>query len=72
VHLPAELPTFILDEVDEVLVEEPVAVFFSRNFLLIFTALNRFGCGAAGVVREDWPWVVPNGTREGREGGTFG
>lgn len=70
-HLPAVLPTFTLDEVDELIVEEPVTVFFSRNFLLMFTALNRFGCGAADADREGCTWVEPNGTSEGREGGAL-
>jgi hypothetical protein len=39
--LPTELPDLATDELEE-LAEEPDAV-FSRNFLLMFTALNRFG-----------------------------
>ena len=51
-NVPAGLPAFAMEEAEEPV--EPDAVFFSRNFLLMFEALNRFGWGATGVNEDVW------------------
>ena len=68
-NLPTELPDLVTDGLEEP-AEELDAVL--RNFLLIFTALNRFGCGATGVKVEFEDGIEPKGTREGRGGGVCG
>jgi len=49
------IPTFVDDEVEFVFDWEGVAELFSRNFLLMFTELNFFGCGTFVTVVDVAP-----------------
>lgn len=62
-------PAFEAAELDDVGAEvDEEDEFFSRNFLLMLTVLNRLGCGvgAAGAATA----CEPNGTRDERTGAT--
>lgn len=70
-HLLIGLPVFDMEEAIKVACDPEAVEFFSRNFLLIFMALNRFGWGATGVDEELGLEFDPKGTREGRLVGTL-
>jgi hypothetical protein len=58
----AELPDLLADELDAGALVDEDDEFFSRNFLLMLTALNLLVCGGG------WGACEPSGTRVERRG----